>query len=288
MRQRVTCDGIGAGPLGPDSHGVAYQSLAPLFLRQSAEGDPLVHQRGDRDPPPGADVAEPALIGDAYVGEVHLVELGVAGHLPQRAYLDARCLHVDDEVGQAVVLACLWVAAGEQQSPSGDVRLGGPHLLAVDRPLVAVALGACRKRGEVGPCPWFAEQLAPDLVAHERGAQEPLLMLLATERDDRRRRHADAHEIDRRVGRGTGALQAVVDDLLQLRVEPEAAESRREVHPRQPEVVLRGPEVTRRGLLRVVLGEEAVDELVDSRGVGHRYRVSSVHAPTPGAPYTCV
>ena len=125
---------------------VAFQTLtaspmnpAPFARDAATDGDPLVHQRRERDPPPLADVAEPLLVGDADVGEVHLVELGLTGDLVERAHLDAGRLHVDHEVGHALVLRLVGVGAGDEHPPLGEVGERGPDLLAVDDPLVAVA-----------------------------------------------------------------------------------------------------------------------------------------------------
>ena len=90
-----------------------------------------------RQPSPGL----PSIsdVGDAGVGEVHLVELGLAGHLAQRPDLDAGSVHVDDERGEAGVLHGLGIGAHDEQAPARQVGERRPHLLAVDDPLVAVA-----------------------------------------------------------------------------------------------------------------------------------------------------
>ena len=82
---------------------------------------------------------EALLVGDADVGEEDLVELGVAGDLAQGPDLDPGRVHVHDEVGHAPVLGDVGVGAGHQHPPARRVGQGGPHLLAVDHPLVAVA-----------------------------------------------------------------------------------------------------------------------------------------------------
>ena len=56
----------------------------------AADRRPLVHQRGERDAPAFVDVAEAVRVGDAHLVEEHLVERRAAGHLAQRADLDAR------------------------------------------------------------------------------------------------------------------------------------------------------------------------------------------------------
>ena len=116
--------------------------------------------------------------GTADVGEVDLVELGVAGHLAQRPDLDAGGVHVDHEVGEALVLLGLGIGAGEDHAEAGGVGQGRPDLLAVEDPLVAVALGPGRQAGHVGSGAGLGEQLAPDLLAGEQRAQVALLLAL--------------------------------------------------------------------------------------------------------------
>ena len=67
-------------------------AIGPRALGHDGAADrhPLVHERGQGDPPAVARRAEALAVGDADVGEVHLVELGLAGHLAQRPHLDAR------------------------------------------------------------------------------------------------------------------------------------------------------------------------------------------------------
>ena len=93
-----------------------------------------------RQPSPG--VAEALGVRDAGVGEVDLVELGLAGHLAQRPSLDARCVHVDDEGREARVLGHVGIGPHDEQAPARHVGERRPDLLAVDDPLVAVAHAA--------------------------------------------------------------------------------------------------------------------------------------------------
>ena len=80
-------------------------------------------------------------------------------------------VHRADEVGDAHVLGRRRVGAGQQDAPAGDVGVAGPDLLAVDDPLVAVALGPGGERGQVGAGTRLAEELAPDLLARRAGAR---------------------------------------------------------------------------------------------------------------------
>ena len=77
-------------------------------------------------------------LGNADVGEVDLVELGLAGHLAQRTHLDSRRLHVDDEGGQTGVLHSLGIGPDNEETEAGQVRESRPDFLTVDDPLLAV------------------------------------------------------------------------------------------------------------------------------------------------------
>jgi hypothetical protein len=106
-----------------------------------------------------------------------LVEVSHAGDLGERTHLDAGGAHVDDEVGDALVLGHIGVGASQQDAVVGVLAERGPDLLAVDDPLVAVALGAGAQRREVAAGTGFAEQLAPQMVAAQHRAEETLLLL---------------------------------------------------------------------------------------------------------------
>jgi hypothetical protein len=75
---------------------------------------------------------------DAHVVEEHLVELGIAGDLTQWLDGHAGSVHIQQEVGDALVLGRLGVGPGQQHHPVGDVGQRRPHLLAVDDPVLAV------------------------------------------------------------------------------------------------------------------------------------------------------
>ena len=172
-----------------------------------------------RDLPALADGAERAAVGEADVGEEHLVELGVARHLAQRAHLDAGRLHVDDEGGEAPVLGQRRDRCGRRAGPKrARVAQRGPHLLPVDDPLVAVADGPGREPGEVGAGARLGEQLAPDLLAGEERPQVALLAARRCRGDDRRRDHAEADEVEREVRRRAGGIEALDHDPLLRRI----------------------------------------------------------------------
>jgi hypothetical protein len=81
--------------------------LVEGHLQAGGEGEaerPTFMQQGrHRHPPALPDLADEVLAGHADVGEEDLVELRVAGDLPQRPHLDAVGVHVHQQVGEALV-----------------------------------------------------------------------------------------------------------------------------------------------------------------------------------------
>jgi hypothetical protein len=193
-------------------------------------------------------------------------------------------VHVDDEVGQALVLRLLGIGAHDERAEPADVRQRRPDLLAVDDPLVAVPDRARRQAGDVGAGARLREQLAPDLLAGEQRAEVALLLLLAAVRDDRRRRHPVTDRVAVVRDRRTGGGEPLVDRLLQLRGLAETAVALGEVDPRETLVELRAQEGRGVGGLRIEVGEELLDLLDDELlvGVGRGVRVGQSHFGPPG------
>ena len=69
---------------------VSRAEAQSLFDDRRADVAALVGERSHRHAPPAVQRTEQGVRGDADVGEEHLVELGLAGHLAQRANIDAR------------------------------------------------------------------------------------------------------------------------------------------------------------------------------------------------------
>ena len=174
----------------------------------------LVHQGGGGHRPAVAHVAHHHLGLDHGVGEEHLVERGMAVHLLQRMDLHAGLLHVEDEVGQPLVLGHVPVGARQQQAPVRLVGAGGPHLLAVDHPLVALAVGARDGARHVRAAARLAEQLAPGVLAGEDAAQELLLMQVGAVVED----GGGGQGADARLGDAdrADAGELLVDDGVEL------------------------------------------------------------------------
>ena len=146
------------------------------------------------------------LLGAAHVGEEDLVELPGPVGLHDGPNLDPVLLHGDQEVRDALVLAGVGVGAGQQEDVVGVLGLGGPHLLAVDDPLVAVQLGLGLERGEIRAGLRFGEALAPGDLALEDLGQELLLLLLGPPLQDGRSDQGVAEEVGSHGGAGPGEL----------------------------------------------------------------------------------
>ncbi len=192
------------------------------------------------------------IVGDAHVVEEDLVEARPTGHLAQRPDLDSGRPHVDDEAGQALVLGLLGIGAGDDLADVGVLRPRRPHLLAVEHPLVAVALGSRLQAGEVAPGAGLGEQLAGDDVAAPQRPQVALLRRHRGVSEDRRGDHPEADEEWALVGDVVAGLDRVVGRLERL-VETAAAELGRAGDPAEAGVEAGLPERPRRGDDRVLL-----------------------------------
>ena len=222
------------------------------------------------------------LVRNARVGEVDLVELGLPGDLTQRPGLHAVAVHVDDEVGQPLVLGHVRVGAGQQQPPTGAVGQARPHLLTVDHPVVTVRDRGGREPGQVGPGARLREQLTPQVLGGGQRPQPLTLHVLALcVLADRRGGHAVAHRVEPERHRSTRALQDAVGDGLQAAGHPEPAQAFGEVHPGQAGVVTGAQIVLDRRLLWIVVGDHFPRQFGDPFGISVIAHTSHDRNSTP-------
>src|SRR5205823_13094983 len=106
----------------------------------------------------------------------------------------------------ALVLRGVRVGAGDEHPTVGRTGAAGPHLLAVDDPLVAVAHGPGLQAGEVGAGARLAEQLAPRLAAGGEGQQPAVALLLRAVLDHDGTAHVLSQPARRAEGAGVGDL----------------------------------------------------------------------------------
>src|SRR5437016_10006506 len=88
---------------------------APLGVLEPADREPLVHERGDGAAPAVVLAADPVVVGDLYVVEEDLGELGMPGHLLEGPDGHAGGGQVDDEHGEPGVAGPLGVGPGRHQ-----------------------------------------------------------------------------------------------------------------------------------------------------------------------------
>ena len=118
------------------------------------------------------------------------------------------------------MLGLVGVGAGDEHAHVGDLAARGPHLLAVDDPLVAVLDRPRLQAGEVGAGAGLGEQLAPGLLAGDDVLDEGASLLVVTVVDDGRARPAgDRGRLagrwrrTRRCGSGHGVGVVAVEAL---------------------------------------------------------------------------
>ena len=158
-------------------------------------------ERGARDEPALAALADDPVLRRPGVGEEHLVEVGAARHLAQRPHLDARLLHGNQQVGDAGVLRRLGLRAAQTEHVVGRLRRRRPDLLPVDHPLVADELGAGLERSQVAARARLAVALTPTDLAADRRADELLLLpgLALLEQRGHEHHGADPGDVARRA-----------------------------------------------------------------------------------------
>ena len=198
---------IGSSALAEGSrarpHVVERDALQDLLLEREAR-TALVGERRHRDLPAAVDRADDVRRRDGDVLEEHLAELGRARDLRERPDGDAGALHVEDEVGEPLVLRRLWIGARQQDGPLRELRVARPDLLPGHAEDVAVALGLGAHGGEIAAGARLAEELTPHLVPGEDGREEAVLLRLGAVRDQRRAGVVDADAVQQ-LGRAGGA-----------------------------------------------------------------------------------
>jgi hypothetical protein len=110
----------------------------------------LDHQRRQCDRKAAADRRHAVIVADLHVVEEDLVDVAVAAREFDRTNGHARRLHVDPEIGEALVLRDRRVGAHDDDAIVAILRPARPDLLAVNLPPVAVGLGAGAQARKVG------------------------------------------------------------------------------------------------------------------------------------------
>ena len=162
------------------------------MLQQALGHRPAAVQRADQ-----------VFLGHLHIGEEGFAERRGAGDQADRANLDARLMHREDHEGDALVLLG-GVGAHQAEDHVRPLAAGGPDLLAVDQPVIALVLGPGRERGEVGAGARLGEALAPAHLPGDDVGNVLLLLILGAVFQQGRAEHAHAHAADRVPGADGG------------------------------------------------------------------------------------
>ena len=130
----------------------------------------------------------------------------------QRPHGDARRLHIDEQIADAVMFGRFGIGAHQQKAPIGEMRARGPHLLPVDKEMVAAIDGARPEASKVAAGAGFGKALTPALLAGEDARQMALFLRLGAALDQRRTQEVDG--ASPRQDRGAGAEILLVENHL--------------------------------------------------------------------------
>jgi hypothetical protein len=152
----------------------------------------LVLQDDVGDHPAVAATSDDLVLGHPHVGEEHLVEIALHGHVDQRPDLDARGVHPEQQETDAAVLGGVGLGANQAEDPVGQMRGAGPDLLTIDDPLIAIEHSTGAQAGQIAAGAGFGIPLAPDGVAAQGGRDELALLGLGADFQQRGHQHRDA------------------------------------------------------------------------------------------------
>ena len=128
----------------------------------------------------------------AHVGEEGLVKLGVPRHRAQRAHLDARRLHREDQVADPRVLGRARLGPHQAKDHVCLMRGASPDFLPVDDELAILLARAGAQRRQVRAGARLGVALAPDDFATQRRRDPTPPLLLGAELEQGWNKHGDA------------------------------------------------------------------------------------------------
>ena len=127
----------------------------------------LESEQAHRHPPASVHLADDVVARGARAVEEHLAELRRAGELHDRPDLDTCLAHGTEDERDPLVLRRRRIGATDDEAPVGPMGERRPHLLAGDRPLVAVENGLRLDVGEVGARVRLRVALTPHLFPRD-------------------------------------------------------------------------------------------------------------------------
>src|SRR3546814_889470 len=161
---------------------------------------PLMAEQVFGDGPALVHLADDPILGHLHIVEEGLAEGRVAGDEQDRPGRNAGRGHVEQKEADPLVLGHLAVGADQAEDPVRLVGIGGPDLLAIDQPMVALVFAFRLERGEVAARPRLRIALAPAYLAARDLRQEAELLLLRAIFEEGRPQHRDAEAVERIPG----------------------------------------------------------------------------------------
>ena len=131
--------------------------LAAPHIPGAIKGASLVGQGGHGALPAAALDANEIIAVDHCISHKHFVEGRVTIHLGQLPHFDPGLFHVDDEVGKTLVLWCIPICAGQQQTVLSVMGTGVPDFLTIHDPFVAAQICPSGRAGQIGSTARFAK-----------------------------------------------------------------------------------------------------------------------------------
>ncbi|GEM_PF-6012341 len=180
-----------------DSSSFQKPAFQAAYVRDAGS---LVAEKEFRIGPALPFLADEAFHGDANFLQDHFVDFVTAVEGRDRAYADARCLHVDEEKRDAVLLLARIARAAEKEHPVRVLGKSDPSFVPIDNVVIAFEHGARLQRGQVRACARLGIALAPPIVTRKDARQIMLLLLIASEGHDHRPHHAktETNQVRRR------------------------------------------------------------------------------------------
>ena len=180
-RDRIQRISQGIGPCNQRAHAAIRDRRAAIDFRRARQAGKQCQRRAEAVAA-GCDIAfdhqrrhghgkatthrrQALAVFHPHIVEEAFVDVGIAGSQLDLAHGDAGCAHVHPEIGQALVLGHSGIGARNDHAIVGEMGIGGPQLLAVQPPAVAVRLRLEAQAGKVRSGGRFGEQLAPDFLA---------------------------------------------------------------------------------------------------------------------------
>ena len=145
--------------------------------------------------PAVVDSTDDVVFGAARIIEEDFAELSRAVGLRDATHFDAGLTHRHQEIRDALVLRGSSVGSSKEEAVVGVVAASGPHLLAVDHPLVTIEHGARLQAGEVAAAIGLTETLTPAHLAREDLRQELFLLFFGAPLQQRRADERVAEEV---------------------------------------------------------------------------------------------